>query len=1532
MKIIQYALLAVILGSALFSVPAQAREPSRVAVMVHRPSNRLAWNAVDRQDAFMLGCDRVLAEYVHQTPEIRMVGAYDVNGIVRAMRAGLYYPSGDTIHEKWRPFLEADIYVDCELTKDRLQWRAGSAKGDIAESEVIQDPYGNPMKCAAALVTTVFEAAGVPLEPDWAASLAADEPTPPELFIEWAQWIGYRPHWLHHAPWAAPQASATRILKQDPGFSRGAAWALPMLMRVPKEQTTSPATLFYMPQALRILDSPQHSAAFGYLRKYCKDPDTLQQLLEFFGLPDIDMGAGLGLDDLEDTGDDMGLKPEGGDIAKLKNRFDGPQFRRNLVLAVGPIQQTTVKSALIALAADAESPQVRTAAVTMLARHHKPSAEQIRNIFATDQAAEVRKAAFAALVLLKQCEKADADKAAADPAAEVRLALANALPDCPLADEERRGLWLQMLGDEAPEVRAACLNRLRTYTDLSPESDAARPAVRDALQKGTPGEVLAALRWIAATKTAGFEQLISPHIEAAEAAVRAAAATALFDIDPERVPELFDALQDDRTAVVQRTLAEALTRAPSEFARDAVFELLDQAVFEAREAVCSAAYQIIGSDRAALARAMRFDPSLMVNLAAFRLARRLDDSELQRDLALAFATEHPNPYMQARALRLIEDQDGGRTRATCLNALESPFWVVRIEAADILSRIAKAEDAVRIRAAAEGIDNEWLAMALEDALCKAEDRPTPERIELNLGKREQTEGGDTPGGFQTWIDAPPQDPDQAREMVDRGWRFGVKNYPPNVPGGTTLNNMNNNIGMRNIHLIESILDPLENKWKNQLPYLYYIALFDEPFGLGTFYHPERVKAMLLEAGRTDLLKKTDGLTGDALEQALPQELQRAYEWYNAKFGGIASNWAVHMFRLTAQRKYPGLQIFPQSLSYMRKETEDAFNMIEADGDYSWIYHNHNFFGDGSIGAVNRVINPGKPLCMITWMGWHRPNIINGNTLYMDTNYPDGPWRLRNYMGTRSGLALWATGAEAAFFDWISFGTASNKDARSRPGRAFQLKPWSKAAKAAVAHMLDDPAYWKGIEGKLALKTMEDKGGAAGADLTFDGMDEMELDNLTLEEGPTPLEKALQEKKDQMFEKLMTGVSYMNIFNTDTTRALSNLPKPDTRKRDSLIIYGRNSSWYADGPHFRMPAIAVLDGFDMVPNYDCIGDADLMHYDTILLSSSHDGVTSELVNKINHWLRNKENGLLVVWGGCTTDKTLFPALTMDEIDEPFLWEETVEFQRPQWVEETYKDRRGRQHKRRTRPRLEAFIVSGSDNEIASPARVDTTFSGAVTPLLTTAEGAAVFARWNAPDEVKSVVIFDGVTGAAAPYTEAVEKQILAVDKERGATVKRNRWWGHTIYENDQFVVDVATTQFEDLHDARPRQHNGVDVITGVINPWVRHSECAVILKDYVGPYAGGKGNWAVLAREKLVSMTVDNEDRLQIEAQGVTRITRIGPEPIKLADPEGFENVENQVQVWKLMREGKKAYSTNTLDGGRELHLYSPDPVTVETGQ
>jgi hypothetical protein len=338
----------------------------------------------------------------------------------------------------------------------------------------------------------------------------------------------------------------------------------------------------------------------------------------------------------------------------------------------------------------------------------------------------------------------------------------------------------------------------------------------------------------------------------------------------------------------------------------------------------------------------------------------------------------------------------------------------------------------------------------------------------------------------------------------------------------------------------------------------------------------------------------------------------------------------------------------------------------------------------------------------------------------------------------------------------------------------------------------------------------------------------------------------------------------------------------------------------------------------------------MRYDTLMLLEGKDGVTSELVAKVNRWLRNKVGGLLYLAGNLNTETALFPELTFDEVKENFPWEGSVRAVAGPTTEEPILDRRKKPtgKMRTVFNRLGVFEADGK-TVTAETSRLRYTWEGDITPLLTH-KADPILARWNAPAEIKAVVLFDGITEAGPAYTGQLERIILAADKARNASVTRKRHWGHIVMENDRWAIQVAPRGYYPLQKARPRQMKGVDIITGTINPLIQHRAGVLILKDYVGPYAGGKGDWAVMAASELKEMKLLETKRLRVHSKGVTRVTHIGEDPIKLDSRADFEEVENQLDVWKLKWEGKKAYSATQIPGGWELHFVSDEPVSVSS--
>lgn len=486
----------------------------------------------------------------------------------------------------------------------------------------------------------------------------------------------------------------------------------------------------------------------------------------------------------------------------------------------------------------------------------------------------------------------------------------------------------------------------------------------------------------------------------------------------------------------------------------------------------------------------------------------------------------------------------------------------------------------------------------------------------------------------------------------------------------------------------------------------------------------------------------------------------------------------------------------------------------------------------------------------------------------------------------------------------------------------------------------DRVYWqkrfKEIEGLVLAETKHISPGNALEDIKNQDEEDEIADFIDEAEGkkrkkPEDLARERYEaERRQHFMNAMIGCSWMNIFNCDVTRAMANLPRPDNSPRSALLILARGNRWNYDGPTFIMPAIALLKGFDLCPNYDCVKLTDLQRYDTIMLLDGVDGVTSTLVKKINAWLRSRKNGLLYVCGNVNTRKVLFPELTFDSLKEKFLWEDFVQAIPGPRILEDLLDPRGRKTgKKQMAPgRLGTFRIRGAQEQrFDDSARLRYSWQGEIIPLITS-QRKPVLALWRNPKQVTCTVLFEGVSNAGPVYTGALEKIMLELDRKRGSTVKRNRYWGHITWETEEFIVDVATSGYRALQAARPRRHQGVDIITGVINPEVQHNECALVFKDYVGPYAGGKGDWAVMAASELRTMELLGRRALKVHARGVTRVTHIVPEQIILDNAGEFERVQNQLMVWERMWEGRRAYLLVQIPGGRELHFFSNKPVLI----
>jgi len=1514
--------LALLLGVVL-SVPAWGQVPKTVALVTTQPVST-GWGPMTDEQGLILAAGVILEESLSDVPDAVLLPWRNTSGFGGLIESGLYRFQAKNRYDGWRELLRADVYVEVAVVQRALQYEVHSAAGSWTGR--VEDALREPKKGVAAMVSEVFRALDVEMDEALAKQLNDPETKNSQFFFAWARWIGFIPSIYNEKPWVKPNRDASSIIHGDPDFMRGMAWALTMLLKPvpvpgkPGRRRTANPHLFDL-NVLRVLESRFADRVVGpYNARLRADPHLRSDSLKMLHVE----GRTIDILDVPTEEGDPGAPgmPSPG-IAKAAKT--APRIRKYVCLALSGVEDKKVVDRLMSTLVDDPEEMVRQAAAASLGGF-KMQARIVAALEAAfqDKAAAVRLAALESLAQLGQLKSGAFRAALKDASAEVRwFAISTLIDKAPDAATARK-LLLDVLEKQRGAGKMQATMRtfaLRRADPLFPEPGKLRPALIAGLASAHAPEQLEALRLVAHYKLAGLSDAVKAQVKAASAEVRARAVEVLVGFDPKNVDEVVGLAAGDDSPEVQKALLAAIFQHGGKRHLTVIRTLLKARDETVRMHACNAVYALCADNRIEMVRAMLSDPSLRVNLSALRLVRGLAQQELMDELPWVVG-QHANEYVRCRALDLLDETDDPRCGDLAVASLGSPYFIVRLFAASIVERRGEAQDADAVKVALERARNRWLKLALQDALAHCGGPTAPARVRLNLGERQHTEGGELPDGWQLWLGNLPRDPKEARRMVDQGYRYGIVLPIPPDRAMYGVASWNNSKGIRNTYLLHVLgfLDKVEER----VPYLYYLCEFDEPHGLGGGNGQDMLRAFLLEMDRADLLDQVGGKGGPKLDADL-----RSHWWHYRQVNvAETSNWVVKLLRLTVQRKYPDLRLFPQTLSYMGGGTVDAWHLIDADGDYSWRYDNENLFGHYGRGAIGRAMRFGKPVAMVTWMGWLRPAMFQLDEVYTDTKYPDGPWRLRHYKGTRAALALYASGIEPSYFNHVAYKSMSTRGEDTGGQHTFPRAPWSPTLTDQINKMMagDKAFYWDKVRTLIEAEVYkkyhpEDEG-------ILNAADDEEEDLLDLEDTEGKMKEEIEERYEEKFQKhflnAMIGCSWMNIHNTDNSRALANLPKPDTSHRDTLLILSRGTPYSSDGDTFVMPAVALAGGFDMVPNYQCAELVDFDAYDTIMVLDSPYGVSSTLVRKLNEWARRR-SGLLYVCGGLNTRKVLLPGMTFDELEEKLLWEEDVQVSVLPRVEETYKDKKGQEQRRQVFPRLGAF--TGGPEGQDGFTRVRCTYAGKIEPLVAR-DGKAVLALWKAPAEVKATVLLDGAAGAGPIYTEALEKLVLELDKKRASAVKRNRYWGHVVWENEQFVIDVATSGYTVLQAARPWQHRGIDIINGDINPLVKHSSSALILKNYVGPYAGGMGDWAVMARTELKEMKLLDADTLRVDARGVTRVSHVGDQAIALKDAADFEEVEGQIDVWKAMWEGKKTFSVNALPGGRELHFFSPEPVTI----
>lgn len=1505
--------------------PLSEAAPLSVAFLCHRPVCT-GWEPLSVEGGFRYAAGLILRESIAETPGFVLLPWKNTTGVRALVDNGLYTFPADASYEAWRALLDADAYVVTDLNEEHFDVAVYTARDVVRER--VPRPLERPKQAIATMVQALYRAAHLEMPPLVRDRLDDPETARPKLFLLWARWDNFTPNMYSRKGyniWHPPAQAAARIAQEDPGFGRGMAWAMPTLLKpvdVPggagKQRPANPS-LFDM-SVLRALESRFAPAVFSHYNKRVREDRFLFE--SSLGVLTV-KGHSLEIDLKEIDSLDEGTGGTGIDAGMSESVFKKvettPRIRRNVCLALSGIENKELIERLGDLVAEDPIPSVRAAAAESLGGF-KPSPAVLAPLKGAtgDADATVRLAVYQALARLGKGSTPafQAGLEDGDPAVRwyVQSTLLDALEDVQAAQT----ILLAVLKSDEPAMRRYALSRAgRLFAELGPLA----AAVDRAFAGGHAPEQLAALDLLQRFAARDAVDQVMALLQAPDPQVRARAAALCVRLRPADLPRVVEALRDDEAEPVQLALLAAIKERGAGAYLGVARAGLEAKWASVRTRASDVVYQLCRDDQEVMVRAMLADPSLRVNLAGLRLLGRRRTPALLEALPGIVET-HPNEHVRTQALRLLDEMEDPRTRIEARKALRSPYLVVRLFAAGILCRRAEPADSAAIEAALEAAGHPWLTFVLEDALAKSRGQPQPERVRLNLGKREYTEGGEIANGIQLWLGKRDKDPDVTRQLVERGYRFGAVLHPPEDQAMAAMRTWNDDKGRRNTYLLHALAAMGEADAR----FLHYYCLFDEPHTPGGGDVADMRRAFFLEIGRPDLID----------EERVPPDLEGHWGYFRSRTLTELSNWVVGIVRNTLQRKYPDIKVFPQTLSYMGGAAAECWHLLDADGDYSWRYDYHNLLGHYGKAAVMRALKPGVPTYMVARIGTYKPHFGNLDTVYTSTEFRPGPWNLRNALATRAGLALYASDAEVGYFNWVAFKSMAHKARSSRGRHTYPLTPWSAALTAVINEMIegDKEFYWDKVRARIEMEVMKKYGKdtpSAAASLQGDeGASAMEDDPLfdledTAAKMETEIEARYQEAVREHFDSTMVGCSWMNIFNADNARAMANLKIPTPSSRSTLVVLGREAAFSRDGETFPTPAMALAYGFDLVPAYSCLDAVDLGRYDTILIGPSRAGVTGTMVRKVNAWLKAKR-GLLVVNGDLQSGKVLFPELIGDPPTEPFLWEDGVKSAVYARVEVRSKDRRGRETVRRACPPVERFTARGREREDGL-SRVGWHYEGAVKPLCQRGDDV-ILGVWQGRPGVKALVLFDGGSEAGPVYTEALEQAVLALDEERGAAVRRNPWWGHVGIETERYVIDVASQGYTALQAARPRQHRGIDIIYGVVNPEVKHNSSTLILKDTVGPYAGALGAWAVMARSALVSMRCPSPEQVDLVTRGVVRVTHAGPGRIALLDDEGFARVDSQLDVWKRMWDGEAAYSIRAIEGGHELHYQSPEPVSV----
>ena len=965
---------------------------------------------------------------------------------------------------------------------------------------------------------------------------------------------------------------------------------------------------------------------------------------------------------------------------------------------------------------------------------------------------------------------------------------------------------------------------------------------------GLPAESQA-LAILARAGDASDEARIRPRLNSGKVPVRREAARALIAkcpfaevdfalfADPDHTVGMaaLGAVPLERLAKDEKLVA-AVTKATSDFC-DLVANVASARLAESRKKHGVK----VDADRVTLATAHPyFRRKLLYRLEG-------DASSRATDL-LAEATENPHAQTRSLALRILSHRDAEKGRAAALGHVGDVHTWVRCRAAEVLSRLAKPEDAAPIKAQLAKERNRVAKLYFADALAKAEGRPKPPPLpsvntildgECRNWHCFLTEQSDK-SSFNAYYtcDVPRKPTPQVKYAHDV---LKKPIYPRPRPTENPL------LILTDTAVMDDFWTELEREMPDDV-----ICCVD-----GVVYGEE---SMSLDPRQAESWKTgwqifcaeagIDPQRVDGKKENLTENEKLAWFDWAEKTGVEGFNELYDFTHFYIGKLRPGLQVNSFCIHYAESVSRwqsmwkcDVPGTYIYSGDVRYMYSSLRWF---------RTVYPDRPNLWLA--GGHVSGDDWNGPATWQSYFSPHPLAFRWDNTYAGNLASFLAGSETGYFS--SYGIKNPDDVAGRGGNAgFCTEQIWPPSDPAVSNLEKNVHFGLNKVDRFIRDEMN-KAKRANVDPNDFDDDEGTEGALTLEEvggKDDPAVIALNKLKDRVF----WGLLYEHKFVHDTSKALVGLKRRNPKDAPVLMLASVLQHKPGLSTAIESPFGCWFEDYDVQFNFEMAAKhPQFPKYRLISLGWAHQEYMNEETRQLwIRWLRETP-GLLVVndWMDSGVEMAQRSADCIDgDLKTPWPWHGDVEY---------VPLKKGIKGKTKDEPHF---------YRVKNAARC--------TVLEKDDRGEAQRVAWHHP-EMKATVVFDLLRGHAHEVTaRAFMTKFFADNKVdlKVPEVDRRLW-------SDEHGLRVEVRGWG---CTKTNRYEGCELVTGQWNPKVSALlNAAMVTEEYTAPYVAVHGGVCLFSQTKLnILEKTANGFKVKPDA-GLLRITTKSGRPAKITTASG----------------------------------------------